>query len=165
MEFTYENLLEWFEGYFNDVKIKQGDLESVSYLKKYFSEDFELLMYTSRTSPPAKTMSRDALLMSFVHPGLQEEIDPKHYVIDIKQKIVAVQFEIRFFDKSSGKEWNPIQASAHYHLIFEGNKGIKIKKIQYWTENLPEDVFEYWAKYREEALSKHAINYINTRPG
>ena len=108
-------------------------------------------------------MSRDALLISFVHPGLFEEIIPKYYVIDLKQMIVAVQFEIRFSDEPSAKEWDPIQASAHYHLFVDESGDLKIRQIHYWTEALPRDLFEYWAKYRGEALAKIAAGFINTK--
>ena len=36
MEFTYENILKWFEGYFEEVRKSQGALETVPNLKKYF---------------------------------------------------------------------------------------------------------------------------------
>jgi hypothetical protein len=119
------------------------------------------MMYTAPSAPPAKAMSRDALLISFVHPGLQEDIFPHHYAVDLIKMIVAVQFEIRFSDKPSGKTWAPLQASAHYHLITDENKELKIRRIQYWTEALPGDLFEYWAKHREEALTAHALSFIN----
>jgi hypothetical protein len=161
MEITYENVLKWFEGYFEDVRKNQGDLKTVSNLKKYFASDFELMMYTPPSPPPVKSMSRDALLISFVHPGLQEDIVPQYYVVDLKQMTVVVQFEIRFSDKPSGKEWAPLQASAHYHLGVDENNELKIRRILYWTEALPGDLFEFWDKHRNEALTAHALSYIN----
>ncbi len=162
MELTYENVSRWFDGYFEDVRNNQGALETVPNLKKYFTPDFELMMYTAPSQPPRKPMTRDALLMSFVHPGLQEDIVPSHYAIDLKRMIVAVQFEIRFSDKPSGKKWDPIQASAHYHLAVDEKRKLRIRRIYYWTETLP-DVFEIWGKRRDEALAKHAMSYINAK--
>ncbi len=160
MEFSYEGVQKWFDGYFEDVRKNQGDLQTIPNLKKYFTSDFELTMYTS---PRGKiSMSRDALLISFVHPGLQEDIIPRCTVIDLEQKVVAVQFEIRFSDEAAGEKWDPIQASAHYHLILDENKEARINRIHYWTEALPEDIFESWSKYRDEALRRHALNYINS---
>ncbi len=161
MELTYENVLKWFDGYFEDVRKNQGDLKTVPNLRKYFTPDLELMMYTAPSAPPAKAMSRDALLVSFVHPGLQEDIVPNYYAVDLTKMIVAVQFEIRFSDIPSGKTWAPLQASAHYHLVADENKELKIKRILYWTEALPGDLFEYWAKHREEALTAHALRFIN----
>ncbi len=160
MEFTYENISKWFDVYFEDVRKNQGDLEKVPNLRKYFASDLELMMYTA-PSPASKAMSRDALLLSFVHPGLQEDIAPRYYAIDLEQMIVVVQFEIRFSDKPSEKEWPPIQASAHYHLTTDEKKDLKIRRILYWTETLPADLFEFWAKHRDEALTKYALSFIN----
>jgi hypothetical protein len=164
MEWTYENISKWFDVYFEDVRKSQGDLETVPNLRKYFTSDMELMMYTSPSPPPKKPMTRDALLVSFVHPGLQEDIAPRYYAIDLKQMIVAVQFEIRFADRPSGTTWPPLQASAHYHLVLDAGKNLKIRRIYYWTEALPGDLFEIWAKRREEALTKHALSFINAKP-
>ena len=75
--------------------------------------------------------------------------------------IVAVQFKIRFTDKPTGTKWQPVQASAHYHLVIDESGNLKIRRIYYWTEALPADVFEIWARRREEALKKHALRFIN----
>jgi hypothetical protein len=163
MELTYEDILKWFEGYFEEVRRSQGAVETVPNLKKYFAPDLELMLYTAPGSPPAKSMSRDALLLSFVHPGLHEDIIPRFYVIDIKQKVVVVQFEIRFRDKKAKKEWVPLQASAHYHLGIDAKKELKIKRINYWTEPLPADLFEVWSRYRDEALAALALGFINAK--
>jgi len=108
-------------------------------------------------------MSRDALLLSFVHPGLQEDIVPQSYVVDLKQMAVAVRFEIRFRDIPSGKSWPPLQASAHYHLAVDESKELIIRRIHYWTEALPGDLFEFWGKHRDEALAAHALRYLNSK--
>jgi hypothetical protein len=163
MELTYENVSKWFDVYFEDVHKNQGALETVPNLRRYFDTDLELTMYTSPASPPKRSMSRDALLVSFVHPGLFEEIIPKYYAIDLRQMIVVVQFEIRFSDEVSARKWDPIQASAHYHLLVDENEDLKIRRIHYWTEALPADLFEFWGKYREEALTKLATEFINSK--
>jgi len=161
MEFTYEIISKWFDVYFEQVRKNQGDLATVPNLKRYFASDFEFIMHTAPSHSPGKTMSRDALLMSFVHPGLHEDILPRYYVVDVKQMVVVVQFEIRFRDEPSGKNWAPIQASAHYHLAVDDHRNLMIRKIEYWTEALPEDIFEVWAQRRNEALIKCAMANIN----
>ena len=163
MELTYENISKWFDAYFEVVRTSQGNLETVPNLRKYFTDDMEVMMYTSPSPPPRKPMTRDALLISFIHPGLQEDILPRHYAIDVKQLIVAVQFEIRFADRPSETTWAPLQASAHYHLVIDESLNLKIRRIYYWTEALPGDLFDIWAKRREEALKKHALSFINAK--
>ncbi len=162
MDLTYDYISKWFDDYFEDVRRYQGNLETVPNLKKYFTTDLELMMHTAPTSP--LRMSRDALLMSFVHPGLQEDITPRHYAVDLRQMIIAVLFEINFSDKLSGNKWPALQASAHYQLIVDEDKFLRIKRIDYWTQMLPADLFEFWAKRRDEALTKFALGYINAAP-
>ena len=77
--------------------------------------------------------------------------------------IVAVQFKIRFMDKPTGTKWQSIEASAHYHLTADKNQGLKISKIYYWTEKLPEDLFDFWSRHREKALRQYALSYINSK--
>ena len=105
--------------------------------------------------------------MLFLHPGLHEKLTPQYYVVDVKRMIVVVLFEILFTDKPSGKVWPALQASAHYHLILDENKDLKIKKIQYWTESAPpedfESLFKVWNGSKNKALMEHAIEYINTK--
>jgi hypothetical protein len=161
IELTYEKISKWFDVYFEQVRKNQGALETVRNLKKYFASDFEFIMNTAPSPSAAEPMSRDALLMSFVHPGLHEDIQPHYYAIDIKKMIVVVQFEIRFSDEPSGKNWAPVQASAHYHLTADDHRNLIIRKIEYWTGALPEDVFEVWAQRRNEALTKCAMEYMN----
>jgi len=164
MEVNYENILGWFDAYFEDVNKNQGPLEVVVNLKKYFTSDFEFMMYTAPSffKPP---LSREELLMLFVHPGLHEKLTPQHYVVDVKQMIVVVQFQLQFTDEPSGKAFPTKQASAHYHLILDENKDLMIKKIQYWTESSPPDVmapmYALWTEYKEKALTDLAVDFIN----
>ena len=152
MKLTYNNISRWFDAYFEAVRKNQANPDTVPNLKGYFASDLELTLFTS---PSGKfCMSRDALLISFIHPGLHENIVPRYYAIDVRRMIVAVQFEIRFKDEPSHKTWAPLEASAHYHLTVDESCGLRIRKINYWTEALPGDLLELWATRREEALTK-----------
>jgi hypothetical protein len=162
MNFTYEYVSEWFEHYFENVRKYQGNPKTVPNLKSHFTPDLELVMHTAPPFP--LRMSRDELLLSFIHPGLQEDITPRQFVVDLKQVTVAVQFEINFRDEPLKKRWPPLQASAHYQLILDKNEILRIKRIDYWTQALPADLLEIWAKRREEALAKLALSCINAEP-
>jgi hypothetical protein len=166
MEFNYENAVKWFDIYFEEVNKNQGSLEVVPNLKKYFTPDFEFMMYTAPpfVKPP---LSREDLLILFVHPGLHEALRPQYYVVDVKRMMVVVQFELQFTDEVSGKTWQPKQASAHYHLVLDENRDLKIKKIQYWTETNPSEdygpMYTLWNESKEKALTELAIKHINTK--
>jgi hypothetical protein len=163
MEITYENVANWLDVYFDEVNRNQGPLEVAVKSKKYFSEDFEFRMYTAPGFVNAP-LSRERFLILFVHPGLHERLTPQYYVIDLKQMIVVVQFEIQFTDEISGTTWPPRQASAHYDLVLDTNNDLKIRKIRYWTESsAPEEtapMTRLWTEYRENALMDMAADYI-----
>jgi hypothetical protein len=161
---TREQISAWLDGYFAAANDKQGPLASVAGLRRYFSEDFEFWMYTP---PPFLTppLSRDELLMTFVHPGIHERLTPKYYVIDLDSLVAVVQFELCFTHKESGRSWRPLQASAHYHLEVDGQGDIMIGKIQYWTESHRpgddfESLFELWNRDKEQALEEFGTTYL-----
>lgn len=159
---TYEQIASWLDGYFQAVAAHQGRPETVVRLRDYFAADLEFRMYTAVGSEFMSTpLGREQLLLSFVHPGLMEEITPAYYVIDVKEMRAVVQFAIVFRDEQSGKEWPQKQASAHYHLRSDVSGvapgGLQIAKIQYWTEPFAEEfkpVFEQWERGRAEALAR-----------
>jgi hypothetical protein len=46
-------------------------------------------------------------------------------------------------------------------LVLDENRDLKIRRIYYWTEALPEDLFEIWAQRRNDAFAQYALNFIN----
>jgi hypothetical protein len=154
MEIAYDNIVKWFDAYFEAFNKNAGPLKTAVGMQKYFTPDLEFWAYNQ---PGDRPLSRNALLMSMVHPGLHEHLTPREYVVDLKQMIVVVQFQVQFSDQPSGKVWPPKQASTHYFLVVDENKELKIKKIVYFMENKPSggsDYRELWAKYREQALAE-----------
>ena len=156
MEFTRENVINWFTNYFGSFNKYAGPLKTVPNMEKFFAPDMEFWSYNMANAERPST--REDLLRSMVHPGLHEELTPQYYVVDEKEKIVVVQFQLQFNDEPSGTVFPPRMASAHYHLIEDENKELKIKKILYFTEAMPRDepntLMELWAKYREQAYAE-----------
>jgi hypothetical protein len=153
MRITYANIIKWFDAYFEDFNQKAGPLEAVSEMTKYFTPDLEFWAFNQTGERPS---SRETLLMTMVHPGLHEHLTPREYIVDLRQLIVVVQFQVQFSDKPSGKIWPPKQASTHYHLVMDEKKELKIKKILYFMEHRPPEESSYrdlWIKYREQALA------------
>jgi hypothetical protein len=154
---TYEQIASWLDGYFQGVNTNQGAMESVAELRKYFADDLEFRMYTAAGSElMSSPLTREQLLMSFVHPGLLEKITPNYYVIDVDAMKAVVQFAIVFRDEKSGSEWPVKQASAHYHFKSDASGELRIAKIQYWTEIFTEEfgpMFERWERARAEAMA------------
>lgn len=162
MELTREQLVAWFDTYFESCNKNQGPIETVVDLKKWFTDDFQFWMHT----PPAfikPPLSREELLMTFVHPGLHERLSPAYYVVDLKTLVVVVQFELQFANEHTGESWPPLQASAHYHLVQDQSGDLRIKRIEYWVESSPvdlQDMFDLWSSCREKALVGLANSYF-----
>jgi hypothetical protein len=156
MSIARQQIADWLDAYFQAANDKQGPIESVAGLRPYFADDLQFWMFTP---PPFITppLSRDELLMTFVHPGIHEQLTPKSYAIDVETMEAVVQFELCFTHRASGKSWRPLQASAHYDLRADDKGGIIIGRIQYWTESHRagddfESLFELWNRDKEQAL-------------
>ncbi len=158
MELTYDNIIKWFDEYYQAFNANAGPLETVPNMEKYFAPELEFWPYNM----PGTTQpnSRDDLLRTMIHPGLHEELTPQEYVIDMKRMVVVVWFQLQFNDENTGRVWPPKLASCHYHLRQDENSDLKITKIVYFTERAaPEEagaqaeMMELWHKYREQALT------------
>ncbi len=167
MEFTYENAVKWFENYFSTFNKNAGPLETVPNMLKFFTPDMEFWPYNMPAGSVPLPSSRDQLLMTMVHPGLHEHLEPHEYIVDLKRMVVVVQFQLQFIDEPSGRTWPAKQASAHYQLVPDPEIGFKIKKIQYFTEaSVPDNTSpttrELWKKYKDQALESLASNWIKS---
>jgi hypothetical protein len=164
MELSREHIAGWLDAYFQAANDLQGPIESVAGLRRYFTDDFQFVMLTP---PPFMTppLSREELLMTFVHPGIHEKLTPKYYVIDLETLVAVVQFELCFTHKESGRTWRPLQASAHYHLRVADDGDLVIGRINYWTESHRpgddyEPLFGLWTADRDGALAAFGTKHL-----
>lgn len=163
MSSSRDQIAAWMDEYFQAVNSHQGAVESVVKLRTYFADDLEFRMYTATNPRMSAPLNREQLLLTFVHPGLVEQITPKYYVIDAEAMKVVVQFALSFRDEISAREWPARQASAHYELKEGAAGGLVIARIQYWTEILTEEfgtMFEQWERARTEALTAFGMGYF-----
>ena len=166
---TREQISKWLDAYFEAANRLQGEVESVAELSRYFAPDMQFIMYTP---PPFMTppLSREELLMTFVHPGIHEQLTPKYYVIDTESMLAVVQFELQFRHSEYGKTWAPLLASAHYHLRENADGEIVIGKIQYWTQSHPagddfDSLFVLWGSAKEQALVEFGMRRFRAGSG
>ena len=159
MELTYENVVKWFDDYYEAFNRNAGPLKTVPNMEKYFAPELEFWPYNMpKTTQPS---SREDLLRTMIHPGLHEELTPREYVVDLSRLVVVVRFMLQFNDEPSGKVWPGKEASCHYHLKQDENGDLKITKIVYFTERASDDeaagqaeMMELWHKYREQAMAE-----------
>lgn len=155
MEFTYENVVKWFNDYFDAFNKNEGNPETVQYMRKYFTPDLEFWSYNMHDEK--RPANLEGLLSAMEHPGFREVFTPQYYVVDERQKVVIAQLQLQFTEKLTGTVFPPKQASAHYHLVQDENKDLKIKKILYFTEAASPDepsIVDRMRKYREEQANR-----------
>jgi hypothetical protein len=170
VEITHETISAWMDGYFRAVSENMGPLETVPKLGKLFTEDFVYLCYTP---PPTadftgREASREGLLKMMIHPGMREVIEPLYYAINVEQLIACVRFNDRTVDVESGKDIvPPFQASAHYYLVPADDTGLKIKRLEFWTEHQdPENIAitqAAWFKNSKPAFENIISDWLKAR--
>jgi hypothetical protein len=74
----------------------------------------------------------------------------------------------RSADEASRESFPSKQCSAHYRLELDGNKDLKIKEIEYWTESsVPDETSplqKLWIERRVKALADFAEAFLDGRP-
>jgi hypothetical protein len=153
MDVTKDKITRWFDAYYEAFNKNAGPVSALSTMSVYFAPDLEFWSYVVAGERP---VTREALLMTMVHPGLHEHMTPREYAVDLEKMLVAVQFQVQISDKPSGRVWPPKQGSGLYYLIPDEATGFKIKKIMFFMEQRPPEESSYrelWAKYRQQALA------------
>ena len=155
MELTHDNVIKWFDEYFNAFNENEGNPETARNMRKYFVPELEF--YSYNVHDEEKPTGREHLVSAIEHPGFHEEFKPQYYVYDEKQKILVAQLQLQFTETSTGTVFPPKMASAHYHLVQDENKDLKIKKILYFVEATSPDepsILDRMRKYRQEQDNK-----------
>jgi hypothetical protein len=170
VDITHESISAWMDGYFQTFNQNAGPLETVPNIGKLFTEDFEYVCYTP---PPTadftgRSASREGLLMQMVHPGLREVIEPLYYAINVEKLIVCVRFNDRSVDTETMEDIAPsFQASAHYQLVPAEDTGLKVRQIEFWTENQdPENIAivqAAWFKNSKPAFERIISDWLKAR--
>jgi hypothetical protein len=151
VELTRDAMRKWFEDYFADFNRCNGDPALVPNMEKYFTED---LTFTSYFPGVKRPDDRAGLLGTMVHPGLLEELVPEDMIIDEKDLAVAVNLRVQFREGPTGNVFPAKNNCALYHLVRDGDTGIKIRTISYFAEHRSPDEPDMKAlmkKYREAA--------------
>jgi hypothetical protein len=166
MEITNENVSAWFDKYFETVA-KTSEIESIPGFARFFTEDFEYVYYTM---PPVEVLSdkadREGILKSFMHPGIHEIIKPEFYLMDLKKMIVAVRLYDQIISDTAGviAKFN---GCAIYYMVPAKDMGIKIRKIEFFTENQSPESIEIqnkeYAKSKPGAIDRVISEWLKSK--
>ncbi len=152
MEFTYNNVMNWLQDYFQTFNRCNGDPKTVPDMEKYFTPDMQFISYILGVKRPD---TREGLLNTMIHPGLYEELTAEDIILDTQRKAVAVILRVQFREESTGTVFPVKHNCAHYELVQDESGELKIKKITYFTEPRPPeepDMKTLMMKYREKAM-------------
>jgi hypothetical protein len=154
MELTYDNVIKWFNAYFQAFNDNEGNPQTAENMRQYFMPDLEF--YSYNMADEQKPTGVDHLISAIEHPGFHEVFRPQYYVYDERQKILVAQLELQFTETATGTVYPAKMASAHYHIVQDEKGNLRIKKALYWVEaSSPSEpgIIEKMRKYREEQKS------------
>jgi hypothetical protein len=155
MELTYDNVIKWFDEYFNAFNKNEGNAETAQNMRQYFMPDLEF--YSYNMPEEEKPTGREHLISAIEHPGFHEVFRPQYYVYDERRKILVAQLQLQFTETSRGTVFPAKMASAHYHIVQDENEDLKIQKILYFVEAASPgepNIIDRMRKYRREQANR-----------
>jgi len=142
MELTYDIIVKWMKDYF-EVYGKYGqEPDTYQIMNDYFAPDLRFIPYIAGLGgPEGGFRSRDEFLRTAIaHTSWYEKLTPLDITVDERRKAVVVIFNIDVHDRKTGLIVVKRNAIAHYNLILDDQKTIKIKTIRFFWETLPPGV-------------------------
>jgi hypothetical protein len=152
MELTYDNIVKWMKDYF-EVYGKYGqEPDTFQRMNDYFAPDLRFIPYIAGLGgPEGGFRSRDEFLRTAIaHTSWYEKLTPLDITVDERRKAVVVIFNIDVHDRKTGLIVVKRNAIAHYNLILDDQKTIKIKTIRFFWETMPPGVKEFYEIFGRE---------------
>lgn len=146
MELTYDNILKWFKDYFKTYSKYGQKPETADRMKEFFAPDLRFIPYIAGIGgPEGGFRSRDEFIQTAKsHPSWYERLIPDDITIDERRKVAVVLFRMEVVDTKKNEVVIKKSALAHYELILDENKTIKIKTIRFFWEVMPPGVKEFY---------------------
>jgi len=152
MELTYDIIVKWMKDYF-EVYGKYGqEPDTYQIMNDYFAPDLRFIPYIAGLGgPEGGFRSRDEFLRTAIaHTSWYEKLTPLDITVDERRKAVVVIFNIDVHDRKTGLIVVKRNAIAHYNLILDDQKTIKIKTIRFFWETMPPGVKEFYEIFGRE---------------
>jgi len=152
MELTYDIIVKWMKDYF-EVYGKYGqEPDTYQIMNDYFAPDLRFIPYIAGLGgPEGGFRSRDEFLRTAIaHTSWYEKLTPLDITVDERRKAVVVIFNIDVYDRKTGLIVVKRNAIAHYNLILDDQKTIKIKTIRFFWETMPPGVKEFYEIFGRE---------------
>lgn len=146
MELTYDNIQKWMKDYFETYSTYGQKPEMADRMKDFFAPDLRFIPYIAGIGgPEGGFRSRDEFIQTAKsHPSWYERLIPDDITIDERRKVAVVLFRMEVVDTKKNEVVIKKSALAHYELILDENKTIKIKTIRFFWEVMPPGVKEFY---------------------
>lgn len=136
MELTYDNIVKWMKDYLRVYSEYGKEPATVHRMNDYYTPDLEFITYIG--APSITTTSRDDFLRHVTpHPSSYERLTPEDITVDERRKVVVVIIKFEAIDRKTGEVLVQERGISQYQLVLDENNAIKIKKVQFFREDLP----------------------------
>ena len=140
MELTYDNILKFMKDYFKAFLEYGQDPKTAHRMEDYFAPDLEFFPYIAGNAPVS---GRDKFLkLMSSHPSSLERLTPDDIMVDEKRGAAVVLLKTEIIDAKTGEVLVTKMYHPLYQLGLDENKTIKIKKILFFEEVLPQGTLD-----------------------
>lgn len=152
MELTYDSILEWMHKYFNTYSTYGQFPDSADRMHEFFAPDLRFIPYIAGIGGPSGGFhtAEEFVNTAKHHPSWYERLIPDDITIDERRNTVVVLFRMEVVDAKKDEVAIRKSALAHYQLILDENKDIKINKILFFWETLPEGQKEFYEIFHDK---------------
>jgi hypothetical protein len=152
MELTYENIQAFIEEYFHTYSTYGQKPETADKMHKYFAPDLRFIPYIAGLGgPEGGFFSADEFVRTAKsHSSWYERLIPDDITIDERRGVFVALFRMEVVDTKREEVAIRKSALAHYQLTLDENKDIKIKKILFFWETLPEGQKEFYELFEDD---------------
>jgi hypothetical protein len=151
MKLTYDNIQKWLKDYFETYSTFGQKPETADRMKEFFAPDLRFIPYIAGIGgPEGGFRSRDEFIQTAKsHPSWYERLIPDDITIDERRKAAVVLFRMEVVDAKKNEVVIKKSALAHYELILDENKTIRIKTIRFFWEVMPPGVKEFYEVFEQ----------------
>ncbi len=146
MELTYDSIKEWVKEYFDTYSTYGQKTEAADKMYKYFAPDLVFIPYIAGIGgPKGGFRSADEFIQTAKsHPSWYERLIPDDITIDERRGVFVALFRMEVVDAKKEEVAIRKSAMAHYELMLDEEKNIKIKTIRFFWEVMPEGFKEFY---------------------
>ena len=135
MDFSYDNVLEFFKNYFETFNKYGQNPATIDKMDDYFHPDLKFQPYVADVAPAYSRQEFKDVLVS--HPSGYEKLTPLDIVYDERKHVAVIMILAEISDSKTGELLVKKHYFVRYPLIIDDNNTVKIKELNFFWEVLP----------------------------